>query len=127
MKIDSPESVGMSSGRMARIEPGIQKWIDQRVIGGATLMVNRRGKTVYFNALGEQDRERGVPMPADGLFRIYSMTKPIICTALMMLFEEGKFQLSHPVSKYLPEFKKMTVAEKAGDCLLYTSPSPRDS
>ena len=74
------------------------------------MMVARRGKVVHFSALGERDAESGAPMTHDAIFRIASMTKPIVSTALMMLYEEGHFQLRDPISKWLPEFADMQVA-----------------
>src|SRR5215472_17588250 len=107
-----PEAVGLSSERLERIATTIQRNIDsKRVVGTVTLVV-RRGKVAWFRAQGLADREAGKPMPTDAMFRICSMTKPITSVAAMMLYEEGKFLLDEPVSKYLPEFKAMKVLVK---------------
>jgi CubicO group peptidase (beta-lactamase class C family) len=103
------EDVGFSSERLARITKLFQGDIDKGAIPGVTLLVAREGKTVYFEALGYQDREKSIPMKPDAIFRIASMTKPITSVAVMMLAEEGKIDLLAPVSQYLPEFKDVKV------------------
>jgi CubicO group peptidase (beta-lactamase class C family) len=105
----APEKVGMSRERLARIAPAMQKYIDQQLVAGTVTIVARNGKVVYFDAQGYLDAENKIPMRKDALFRIASMTKPITSVALMMLWEEGKFQLRDPVEKYLPEFKNQKV------------------
>ncbi|MCW2538946.1 MAG: beta-lactamase [Frankiales bacterium] len=107
-EIESPETVGMSSSRLERIEPALQSYIDQGYPGFSTL-VSRRGKVVHEGRVGWQDREAGVELSADSIFRVYSMTKPIVCTALMTLYEEGRFQLTDPVAKYIPAFGSTQV------------------
>jgi CubicO group peptidase (beta-lactamase class C family) len=104
------EKVGMSSERLGRIKPAMQKYIDQQLVAGTVTIVARNGKVVHFEAQGYSDAENKVPMRKDALFRIASMTKPITSVALMMLWEEGKFQLNDPVEKYLPEFKNQKVS-----------------
>jgi CubicO group peptidase (beta-lactamase class C family) len=108
-KSKRPEDVDFSSERLARITKFFQGEIDKGAIPGATLLVTREGKLVYFQALGYQDREKGIPMKPDAIFRIASMTKPIVSVAVMMLAEEGKIDLLAPVSQYLPEFKDVKV------------------
>ena len=108
MTTDS-ETVGLSPERLARIEPGIRAWIDRGVIVGAHMMLARRGKIVYARNLGQLDKEQGRLMPIDAIFRIYSMTKPIICTALMTLYEEGRFQLITPAAKFIPALDRLKV------------------
>ncbi len=105
-----PETVGMSSERLARLDQVMQRYIDRDETAGVVTLVARRGKVVHFSALGHRDVESGAPMTHDSIFRIASMTKPIASTALMMLYEEGYFQLRDPVSKWLPEFGSMKVA-----------------
>ena len=105
-----PETVGMSSERLERLDRVMQGYIDRNEVAGVVTLVARRGKVVHFSALGERDAESGAPMPHDAIFRIASMTKPIVSTALMMLYEEGHFQLRDPISKWLPEFADMQVA-----------------
>jgi CubicO group peptidase (beta-lactamase class C family) len=104
-----PESVGMSSERLARLKGGMQGLIDQGRLAGVVTMVARHGKVVEFEALGKRDLAANAPMQKDSIFRIYSMSKPITGVAMMMLFEEGKWQLNDPVSKYIPEFANLKV------------------
>ena len=104
-----PESVGMSSERLGRIKTTLQREIDADRMPGAVIMIARKGKLVYSEAIGFQDKAAGKPMPKDAIFRIYSMTKPLASVAAMMLVEEGRIQLTDPVSKYLPPFAKMEV------------------
>ena len=106
----SPESVGMSSERLARIRPAMQRYIDAQLVPGTVTIIARRGKVVHFEALGFMDVEHATPMREDAIFRIASMSKPVTSVALMMLWEEGKFQLNDPVSKYLPEFSDQRVS-----------------
>lgn len=103
------ERVGMSSERLERIKPAMQKYIDAQLVAGTVTIVARNGKVVHFESQGYMDAENKTPMRKDALFRIASMTKPITSFALMMLWEEGKFQLNDPVEKFLPEFKDQKV------------------
>lgn len=112
--VESPESVGMSSGRLARIRPVMQSYVDQKGYAGISSMIARRGKVIYADQVGWQDREAGVPMAEDTIFRVYSMTKPIIYTALMTLYEEGRFQLVDPVAKFIPAFGATKVLSSDG-------------
>ena len=109
------EEVGFSSERFARLTKFFQAEIDKKAIPGATLLVTREGKPVYFQALGYQDREKGIPMKPEAIFRIASMTKPVTSVAVMMLAEEGKIDLIAPVSQYLPEFKDVKVGVEKTD------------
>jgi len=104
-----PEAVGFSSERLARIGTKLEADIAEGKIPGAVVLVARKGKIAYFEAFGMQDKEAGIPLKRDSLFRIYSMTKPFASVAAMMLFEEGKLLLSDPVSKYIPAFKDVQV------------------
>jgi len=105
----APEKAGMSGERLARIKPAMQKYIDDQLVAGTVTIVARNGKVVHFESQGYMDAENKTPMRKDALFRIASMTKPITSIALMMLWEEGKFQLNDPVEKFLPEFKNQKV------------------
>ena len=107
--VAEPESVGMSSERLQRINTFIGEYIDANQIAGAVTLVARKGKVVHYEAQGWRDKENGVPMTHDTIFEMMSMTKPIVSTALMMLFEEGRFLLDDPISKWLPEYKNHTV------------------
>ncbi len=105
-----PESLGMSSERLERLDAIMQGYIDRAETAGVVTLVARKGKVVHFSALGMRDVESGAPMTEDTIFRIASMTKPITSVALMMLYEEGYFQLRDPISKWLPEYADMKVA-----------------
>ncbi|WP_088279677.1 serine hydrolase [Ideonella sp. A 288] len=111
----SPESVGMSTERLGRLTAVMQKEVADKKLPGAVVMVARKGKLVYSQAFGSLNNAAGAPMAADSLFRIYSMTKPLVSTALMMLVEDGKVQLTDPVSKFLPSFKSPMVSVPSFD------------
>jgi len=104
-----PEEVGLSSERLARIAPTMQKFIDARQAPGFLIAITRHGKLAYLKSLGWMDLECSRPVREDAIFRIYSMSKPIATTALMILYEEGKALLQDPVSKYIPQFKDLKV------------------
>lgn len=106
-----PTKVGFDPKRLERIRPKMQSYVDRGVFAGITTMLARHGEIVHFDQVGHQDRTTKAPLTPDTLYRIYSMTKPIICTALMTLHEEGRFQLFDPVAKYLPAFGKVRVLE----------------
>ncbi|HZZ20551.1 MAG TPA: serine hydrolase domain-containing protein [Opitutaceae bacterium] len=105
----SADSVGISSERLARIGTAVDEGVADKRIAGAVTLVLRHGKVVWYDARGMADREASKPMQKDEIFRICSMTKPITSTAVMMLYEEGKFTLEDPISKFLPEFKDSRV------------------
>ena len=103
------KSVGFSSERLDRIAPVMQSYIDQGKLAGTLTLVARNGKIAYLNAQGMQDNEVGKPMTEDTIFRIYSMSKPITAVAAMTLWEQGKFHMFDPITKYLPELANMKV------------------
>jgi len=105
LPIAKAESVGMSSERLQRITAFIKEYIDRDQIAGAVTLVARKGKVVHFEAQGYRYKEQRLPMEKDAIFAIASMTKPIVSTALMMLFEDGRFLLDDPIEKWLPEYK----------------------
>lgn len=109
-----PEDVGMSSERLARINPVMQSYVEQGELAGIVSMVARKGKVVHFEKVGDLNMETGEDIQLDSIFRIYSMSKPITTVAAMMLYEEGKFQLTDPVQDYLPEFKDVMVLNEEG-------------
>jgi CubicO group peptidase (beta-lactamase class C family) len=111
----SPEQVGMSTQRLARISDTLKQEIEQGKLPGAVVMVARKGSVVYADALGFQDKETGQRMAVDSVFRIYSMTKPMVSVAAMMLVEDGKIQLTDPVSKFLPQMKGVQVSVPKAD------------
>ncbi len=105
-----PEDVGISSERLKRIHELVDRRIESHDIAGAVTLVARKGKVAYFEAQGLSDIETNKPMPKDAVFRIASMTKPVIGVAMMMMIEEGKVHLADPVSRFIPEFKELKVA-----------------
>jgi CubicO group peptidase (beta-lactamase class C family) len=121
-----PESVGLSSERLERIGNEVQRSIDNKRIAGAVTLVMRHAKVAWFKAQGMSDREAGKPMRTDAMFRICSMSKPITSVAVMMLYEQGKFLLDDPISKYLPEFKNPKVLVKPASGEPYTIPATRE-
>ena len=113
-----PEEVGMSAARLERIAPVMQSWVDNGEIPGALTMIARKGRLVHFEKFGMQDVASAKPIEFDTIFRIYSMTKPITSVAVMMLYEEGHFQLNSPVSEFIPAFKDMKVYANHGDAIV---------
>lgn len=105
----APESVGLSSERLSRITEFLHKDIAKGTIPGAVLLVSRQGKIAYYEAVGRLDPQANALMSRDAIFRIYSMTKPIVTACAMMLVEQGLLSLGDPVAKYLPEFKDVKV------------------
>jgi CubicO group peptidase (beta-lactamase class C family) len=124
--VAKPESVGLSSERLERIATVVGRQLDEKKIAGAVTLVARRGRVVWFKAQGMADREAGKPMRPDTIFRICSMTKPITSVAAMMLYEEGRFLLEDPVSRYLPEFKNPKVFVKPASGDPYTIPATKE-
>ena len=106
----SPESVGMSSQRLGTLTARFNQEVADKKLPGAVVMVARKGKLVYAQAFGSLNNAAGAGMATDSLFRLYSMTKPLASTALMMLVEDGRVQLTDPVSKWLPSFKNPMVS-----------------
>ncbi len=104
-----PEQIGMSVDRLARITDRMQEYIDKSQVPGLLTAVARRGKVVHFETLGYADVENQIPLSADNIFRLYSMTKPVTAVAVMILYEEGRYFLDDPVADYLPEFSNMKV------------------
>jgi len=107
----TPESVGMSSERMARMDNIFQNSVNQNEVPGVAAIVIRNGKIIYHKSFGMADNQRNKSLKKDDIFRIASMSKAITSTAVMMLWEEGKFQLDDPISKYIPEFKNPTLVK----------------
>jgi CubicO group peptidase (beta-lactamase class C family) len=104
-----PEDVGLSSARLEKLTDLVHRHVDEGRLPGAITLIGRRGKVAHFDVYGSMDLEAQKPMQADTIVRIYSMTKPIVSVALMMLYEEGCFQLDDPASKHIPEFKNLKV------------------
>jgi CubicO group peptidase (beta-lactamase class C family) len=104
-----PEDVGLSSERLARMNKAIHAYVDAGRTPGVVTLIARHGKVVHVDAYGKADLASGRPTRADDVFRMYSMTKPITSVALLMLYEEGKFQLTDPLSKFFPAFADVKV------------------
>ena len=113
MNTVKPEQVGCSSERLKRIGTVMQRYVNEDKIAGILAMVARRGQVVYSECFGMMDIEANKPMQFDTLFRIYSMTKPITSVAVMMLYEQGHFQLADPVSRFIPSFEDVKVLVNA--------------
>jgi CubicO group peptidase (beta-lactamase class C family) len=104
------EQAGMSRQKLDRIHDAFKQEVDQGKLAGTVVLVARKSKVVYADAVGFQDKEEGKPLTLDALFRIYSMTKPLVSVAAMILVEDGKIQLTDPVSKFFPAFKGQQVS-----------------
>src|SRR6185436_10266279 len=98
------EQVGLSTTRLQRIDAMVQTFIDRGIISGAVTLIARKGAIAHLSAIGEMDIAAGKPMQRDTIFRLASMTKPVISVAILMLLDEGKLLLSDPVSHFLPAF-----------------------
>jgi CubicO group peptidase (beta-lactamase class C family) len=106
----SPEEVGLSRERLARIGQMLNGQVEVKSFPGAVALVARKGRVAYFEAVGQLDPKTGSPMSKDAIFRLYSMTKPFTSVAAMMLVEEGRLRLTDPVGTYLPKLLKLDVA-----------------
>jgi CubicO group peptidase (beta-lactamase class C family) len=104
-----PEDVGLSTKRLERVGELVQRHLASGSFSGAVTLVARNGRIVHHEAFGVMDLETKKPMPKDGIFRIMSMTKPVVGVATLMMIEEGTIRLTDPVSKFIPEWKDMTV------------------
>ena len=104
-----PETIGLSSVRLQRMSDAFKREVDKGTLPGATVMVARRGQIGWFDAIGRQSPAAAAPMAHDSIFRIFSMTKPIVSVGIMMLVEDGHFILSDPVAKFIPEFADQKV------------------
>ena len=112
-----PEQVGVSKEKLGRIHDALQESIADGKLAGTVVLVARKGKLIYADAAGFQDKDEGKSMALDSIFRIYSMTKPLVSVAAMMLVEDGKIELTDPVSKFFPAFKgqQVSVARPDGE------------
>ncbi|MBV9287263.1 MAG: beta-lactamase family protein [Hyphomicrobiales bacterium] len=107
LAVEKPETVGMSASRLERIAPAMQAHVDRGTYAGITTLIARRGKIVHARQFGWRDKEAQAPMTDDAIFRLYSMTKPIVCVGLMTLWEEGRCTLFDPLAKYIPSFGRV--------------------
>ena len=110
----TPEDIGLSTAGLARLGRVVQDEVQRGRVPGAVALIARRGQLAYYESFGHRDPASGAPMERDSVFRIYSMTKPIVSVAAMMLWEEGRFLLSDPVAKFLPELGNVKVAVAQG-------------
>lgn len=104
-----PETEGFSSARLERLDAAMQRVVDQKRLAGIVIVLARHGKVVHFKAFGKKDLASGAPMEKNTIFRIFSMSKPLTSTAMMILYEEGKWNPEAPVSDYIPEFAHLKV------------------
>jgi CubicO group peptidase (beta-lactamase class C family) len=109
----TPESVGLRAASLTAATTLLNQLVTEKKIAGAVAAVARKGKLAYLKAVGVQDLDTRAPMTEQSLFRIYSMTKPVTAVAVMMLYEEGRFRLNDPITRYLPAFRAAMVAESA--------------
>jgi CubicO group peptidase (beta-lactamase class C family) len=107
-----PAEVGLDAARLRRIDEHFARYVDDGRLPGWLVLVSRRGRIAHLSTYGQRDIEAGLPVQPDTLFRIYSMTKPITSVAAMMLYEQGAFQLTDPIGRFLPEFADMRVFVK---------------
>ena len=114
LPISSPEAVGMSGDRLTQITKLSREYVDSSRVAGIVTMVARKGKIVYFETFGKRGMDDAANLKKDDLFRIFSMTKPITAVALMQLYEQGKFHMKDPVTKYIPELSGLKVLNDEG-------------
>ncbi|HEY8288379.1 MAG TPA: serine hydrolase domain-containing protein, partial [Acetobacteraceae bacterium] len=112
-----PEDVGLSSIALERLSAALRDRVAAGHVPGAVALVARHGKVAYSQSFGSLDPSHGAPMRDDAIFRIYSMTKPIVSVAVMMLWEQGRLMLSDPIGKYLPELASPKVGVVSGGVL----------
>ena len=118
-----PAEAGFAADRLGRLDDNFARYVDGGLLSGWLLAVSRHGKLVHVAHYGHRDREAGLEVTPDTLWRIYSMTKPITSVAAMMLYEEGRFELTDPVSKFIPAFKDMRVFTGGSDQRPVTVPA----
>lgn len=124
MKVTAdPAELGFDPARLARIDSHFARYVDDDLLSGWQIAVTRRGQVVHASTHGLRDREAGLPVEPDTLWRIYSMTKPVTSVAAMMLWEEGAFQLTDPVSRWIPSFADLRVFDKGSAAKPFTVPA----
>ncbi len=122
----APDQVGLSAERLARISKWMKGWTDSGKLPGMTVAIMRKGELAFAETVGKADVERNKPMRPDTIVRIYSMTKPLTSTAIMMLYEEGRFQLDDPISKFIPGFANPRVYSGGSRGKIETVPAERE-
>src|SRR5262245_5114665 len=120
-----PEDVGLCSRRIERIEDWMERQVSGERLAGIEVLINRRGHTVFHRCHGKRDLERNADATPETVYRIYSMTKPLTAVAAMMLYEECRFQLDDPITRYLPEFAHQRVFTGGGYGAVATEPAVR--
>ena len=121
-----PEDVGLSSEKLKELSAFVKTSVEEKRIPGAVVLVARDGKIAYLESFGMRDELTDAPMKTDSIFRIYSMTKPIVSVAILMLMEEGKISLDDPISKYIPELKDLKVGVEGPDGKFEMIPPKRE-
>ena len=122
----TPEQVGLSAARLDRVRTWMHQWVDSGKLAGMVTCVMRKGQLAFAEVYGKADTARDKPMRPDTIFRIYSMTKPLTSTAIMMLYEEGRFQLDDPISKFIPAFANPRVYVGGSRGKMETVPAERE-
>src|SRR5580698_4960542 len=117
LPVCQPEDVGLSSAALGRLSTAIHDRVARGHLPGAVALIARHGKIAFFEAFGARDPANGAPMATDSIFRIYSMTKPIVSVAVRMLWEEGRLMLNDPIEKYLPALGSPRVAVLEGETM----------
>lgn len=121
LDLAAAESVGMSSEKLDALKSRLQEELDEQVTGGMQVLVARRGKVVFYENLGHANIEARRPVTDETLFRVFSMTKPVVGAAMMMLYEEGRFSMTDPLSMHIPEFADLKVfagTDESGELIL---------
>lgn len=118
-----PAELGFDPARLRRIDAHFGRYVDDGLLPGWSLLLSRRGRIAHLATSGHRDVEAGLPVELDTMFRVYSMTKPVTSVAAMMLWEEGRFELTDPISRYLPEFRDMRVFTGGSDVRPVTVPA----
>ncbi len=118
-----PAEVGFDPARLARIDKHFARYVDEQKLAGWLITIARHGKLAHVSTYGQRDIEAGLPVESDSLWRIYSMTKPITSVAAMILYEEGGFELTDPVYKYIPSFRDVRVFAGGSDVSYKTVPA----
>src|SRR6516225_8716032 len=122
----SPEQVGLSAARLDRVRQWMRRWVDSGRLPGLAVCVMRKGELAFAETYGKADVERNKPVRPDTIYRIYSMTKPLTSTAIMMLYEEGRFQLDDPISNFVPGFRNPRVYAGGSRGKIDTVPAERE-
>ncbi|MBV9248120.1 MAG: beta-lactamase family protein [Acetobacteraceae bacterium] len=123
LPVAKPEDVGLAGAALERLSLALQERVARRHVPGAVALIARHGKVAYHEAFGARDPASGAPMQIDSIFRIYSMTKPIVSVAVMMLWEQGRLTLGDPIDKYIPEFAETKVGIVQGNMMHLAPPA----